>query len=253
MKKIIFFIILYGFSTVQYSQVNIEKYNSVRGYQGFSGNLSFYISAKTGNTDIQEFGADTKLGYTGNNFHTLLIGQGTFGWKDGNQYSNNALLHLRYIRELNSIISPEIFSQIDYDKKRLLLFRSLIGGGVRLSFVTDSLKSLSYGTSYMFEYEKLDLPSNSKHLNKTYNHRWNNYLSYSNSVSSNSRISLAVYFQPRFDNFNDFRILSENFISVRISTKLALSLNFRLRYDSQPPDNIKNFDTSSSMGITLNL
>ena len=55
------------------------------------------------------------------------------------------------------------------------------------------------------------------------------------------------------DNINDFRILSENFISASISSKLALSLSFRLRYDSQPPDNIKNFDTNSSMGITVKL
>jgi len=253
MKKIFLFIILFGLATIQYSQVNIEKYNNVGEYKGFSGNLSFYVSAKTGNTDIQEFEADSKLGYTGDNFHTLIIGQGTFGWEDGNQYSNNALLHLRYIRELNSIVSPELFTQIDYDKKRSLLFRYLVGGGIRLALINDSLSSFSYGSSYMFEYEKLDLPKNSKHLHKTYNNRWNNYLSYSNLVSPNSRISLAVYFQPRFDQFNDFRILSENFISVNISSKLSLSLSFRFRYDSKPPDKIRKFDTISSMGITVSL
>jgi hypothetical protein len=236
-----------------FAQVNIEKYNNLNSANGVISKISVYFNSKTGNTDIQEFGLDSRLSYMGEGLHTLMIGQGSLGWKDGKQYSNNALIHLRFLKEFQSIISPEVFTQIDYDKKRLLLFRSLVGGGVRFSLFKDSLASFNYGSSYMFEYEKLDLPENSNHLNQTYNSRWNNYISYSNFISSNSRFSLAVYFQPRFDKFNDFRILSENFISVNISSKLAISLNFSLRYDSKPPDTIKNFDTNISMGITINL
>ena len=46
-----------------YAQVNIEKYNNINSKKGIDGNLSLYLSAKTGNTDVQEFGIDKKKNF----------------------------------------------------------------------------------------------------------------------------------------------------------------------------------------------
>ena len=110
-----------------YAQVNIEKYNNINSKKGIDGNLSLYLSAKTGNTDVQEFGIDGRINFKGDNFYTFLIGQGEYGWNNGEEYSNNALFHLRYIRATNHFIEPELFAQTNYNKKLLLQFRSLIG------------------------------------------------------------------------------------------------------------------------------
>ena len=56
---VLFFTIL--FISTTFAQVNIEKYNNLNSSVGLNGNLSFYISAKTGNTDIQEFEIDGRL------------------------------------------------------------------------------------------------------------------------------------------------------------------------------------------------
>lgn len=241
------------FISTTFAQVNIEKYNNLNTSVKSIKKVTFNFSAKTGNTDIQELGIDARLNYKGENYYSIIVGQGSYGWKNGTQYSNNALLHFRYLHELHKFYYPEFFSQINYDKSRLLQLRTLVGAGLRFSIISDSISNLNYGASYMFEYEKLDLPKYSEHLNKTNDHRWNNYLSYSNIISSNSRVSFAVYYQPRFDKFNDFRILSENYIGVEISETLVLSLSFNLRYDSLPPDKIKNLDTVTITGITVNL
>ncbi len=246
-----FFIVFILLSTVISAQVNIEKYNSINYQNGFWGNLSLYLSAKTGNTDIQEFGTDGRINYKGENFYSFLIGQGEYGWNKGREYSNNALVHFRFILNSNRIMKPEVFSQINYNKKQLLLFRSLGGGGVRITIVSDSIQDFTFGTSYMYEYEKLDLPLEAIHSNITNSHRWSNYLSYSNKLSSNSRISIVVYAQPRFDNFSDIRILSENNFSVGLTKTLALSIQFSLRYDSKPPDNVKALDTSTKVGFSV--
>jgi len=239
------------FTSTSFAQINIEKYNNLNNSKGLMGNFSFYLSAKTGNTDIQEFGADGRLNYKGENFYSFLIGEGEYGWNNGAEYSNNALLHFRYLRELNKKINPEFFAQINYNKSRLLLFRSISGVGFRLAVISDSLTNLTYGSAYMYEYEKLDLAPSSIHPNKTYHHRWSNYLSLSSFLSSNSRLSIVIYAQPRFDDFNDVRIISENFLGVGLTDKLSLGLNFSVVYDSRPPDTVKNFDTNTKIGLSI--
>jgi putative salt-induced outer membrane protein YdiY len=253
MKKILFLLLVNTVISVTTAQVNIEKYNNLINKIGSSGSISFYLSAKTGNTDIQQFGIDGRFNYTAKTFYTFLVGQGEYGWKNKEEFSNNALLHLRYIHNTGDVFNPEVFYQINYNKKRKLLFRSLFGGGVRIILSKNSETSFIYGTSYMYEYEDLDLDNSAKHPTVTNHHRWNNYLSYSNSISKNARLSIVVYAQPRFDDFGDIRILSENHLGVELLKTLSLSVNFSLRYDSKPPDGIKDLDTSTKVGLSVKL
>lgn len=252
-KKYMLAAIMFFFTSILLAQVNIEKYNNIIDSIGMNGNISFYASAKTGNTDIQEFGADGRLNFNGENFNSFLIAQGEYGWNKGKEYSNNALLHFRYLRELNQSINPEFFAQINYNKSRLLLFRSLVGLGFRLNLISDSLTNLTYGSAYMYEYENLDIVSSSVHPNKTYYHRWSNYISYSNSLTGNIRLSIVMYAQPRFDDFNDLRLLADNNLSIGLTDKLSLSLILRLRYDSEPPDKVKELDTNTKIGLSIKI
>ena len=247
------FIALIIFYSISLGQVNIEKYNNINKTSGISGNIGLYLSAKTGNSDIQEFEIDSRVNFTGQNFYTFLIGKGEYGWNDGKEFSNNALIHLRYIHEFKTWVKPELFAQVNYNNTNLLQFRSLFGIGARAVIISDTSSSLNFGTAYMYEYEDLDLPANAIHTYETFHHRWSNYISYSRKVSKSSRISLVVYAQPRLDKFNDIRILSENHIGVHLSDKLILSLNASIRYDSRPPDGIKDIDTNTKVGLTINL
>lgn len=252
MQKLII-ILFFCLTPVLYSQINIEKYNNLNNSEGISGSLSFYASAKTGNTDVQEFGIDGRTNYNSEKFYTFLIGKGEYGWNKGKEYSNNALLHFRYIRKLNERINPEVFAQLNYNKSRQLLFRTLGGGGLRLSLISDSTSSLSFGSAYMYEYEKLDLEYNSIHPIKVYHHRWSNYFSYSTQLSNSSRLSIVVYAQPRFDDFKDIKILSENHLGVILTEQLTLSIIFALRYDSRAPDDVKDLDTNTKIGLSISL
>jgi len=254
MKKILLLLTLLFFPFIKiYGQVNIEKYKNLLNANRTSGNISLYIYARTGNTDIQQINAEGLLNYSSETFHTILIAKGDYGWKKGDEFSNNALLHLRYIHNLSNIINPELFTQIDYNKKRKLIFRYLFGGGIRITLIKNKKTNFVYGTSYMFEHENLNLDKFAKHPKTTYNNRWNNYFSYSNKISKTARISVIIYAQPMFKNFSDIRLLGENHLSVAISEKFSVSLDFSLRYDSIPPDDIKSVDTNSKVGLTLNL
>ena len=251
--KIALVFFLLGFFANIYGQVNIEKYNRLKGDKGVSGNVALYLSSRTGNTDVQEIELDGRVNYKTSSFYTFIIGQGEYGWNKGKEFSNNALLHARYIRDFKGIVDPEIFGQINYNKSRLLNFRSLIGGGIRFPIISDSLSSLSLGTSYMYETEKLDLLESAKHPQKTNVSRWSSYINFSSNLSSNTRLSIIIYAQPDFEEFKDVRILSENLLSVKISRTFSLSLGFSLRYDSRPPDSVKDTDTNTKLGFALEI
>lgn len=249
--KNLFFIILFFLTATFYAQVNIERYNNLNKIEGLMGNLSFYISSKTGNTNIQEFGVDGRINYKGESYYSIIIAQGEYGWNKGNEFSNQALLHLRYLKDLSSNIKAETYGQINYNKSRLLLFRYLGGAGLRVTAISDTLMSLDLGSSYMYEYENLDLDKTAKHPSETYHHRWSNYISFSSSLSDNSRLSIVIYAQPRLDDFNDIRVLSENNLGVSLTNKLSLTLNFSVRFDNQAPDGVRDIDTNTKVGFTI--
>lgn len=254
LKIIIFELFIFLFFVTNHSaQVNIEKYNNLQKSNGLNGNLSFYFSSKTGSTDIQEFEIDARINLKGEKYYSFIIGQGEYGWNKGTEYSNNALLHFRYIRKISDIVNPEFFAQINYNKSRLLLFRSLAGLGLRTTLLSDTVSNITFGSAYIYEYENLDNSNSVYQISKTHHHRWSNYISYSNLLSSNSRLSIVIYAQPRFDDFKDVRMLSENHLSVGLNDKLSLSINFNLMYYSRPPIGIKELDTNTKVGFSIKI
>lgn len=252
MKKYIYLIIIILLSLINYSieaQVNTEKYRNPLEAKGFSGYGKIDISAQTGNTDLQEMNLSGRIDWENKTTHIFLIGQGEYGWKDKISFSDQALLHLRYVHSLNSVFKGEVFTQVNYDKAILLDFRSLAGAGFRVKIFKDSLNEFWFGTAYMFEHEKYKLPSNSIHKHIENLSRWSNYLSYNLYINDNTQLLSVIYYQPSLKNFSDNRILTETSLMVNITNKLGITVGFNLRYDSKPPDTIKSTDTKTTFGF----
>ncbi len=250
-KAVIGVFILLCFKSLLFAQVNIEKHRKFLNGTGFSGLTSIGISAKTGNKDIQEIDLEGRLDYQAKNFYTFAVAQGEYGWQGGREFSNQALFHLRYVRNLTQVIKLEVFGQIDYNKARLLLFRIIGGAGLRFNLFRSDVSLLSYGIAGMTEHEKYDLPETAVHPVKTSVFRISNYLSYRLKLNGNASVASVVYYQPKANGFNDFRVLSENSLYVKISKKFGLSVEFNLRYDSLPPDGKKSLDTKTKLGFTV--
>ena len=150
------------------AQVNTEKFRVDTDSIGFSGNVDISGTAITGNTDFQLLSVDTRLNYNFGKDYIFFVGDAGYGWQDKEAFSNQALAHLRYVLSTNDFLQIEFFTQLDYNKKRLLLSRELAGTGVRLKLLTSSNFKIRYGIAYMFEHEKYDLPRklNSRKNNK---------------------------------------------------------------------------------------
>lgn len=241
--------LLFIFTQIIYCQVNTEKYRSIEDSLGFAGIMKLDASIQTGNTDLQLIGSQILFDYKKPGSRILLILNGDYGWNNGEQFSNEALAHLRFVRSLNQSLKFEIFTQLNYDKSTLLLFRSLGGAGLRFKLFETKNSVFWFGSAYMLEYERYSAPRRFINKKKILANRWSNYLTYNLTIQKNVSISSVIYYQPRFDLWRDTRILADNSLIVNLSNSLSLSVDFDLRYDRFTPVGIKEVDTKSKVGF----
>lgn len=251
-NKIVFVLLIFFLFIPQtQSQVNTEKFRKDADTLGFSGSADLEIDFRTGNVDFQRAGLGGRLNYNFGDDYTFLVFKGEYGWQSGEEFSNEALVHLRNVYSLWKEIQLETFLQSDFNKSRLLLNRYLAGGGLRFKiFTTDNFK-VRFGTAYFYEFEKYNLPENSLHGVRTFTHRSSSYITSNLSFNNNLNLTTITYFQPAIGKWEDYRIISENSLSITISKYFDIYTDVNLRYDNRPPDHIKPFDTDSKFGVSL--
>lgn len=253
MRYSIFFILLLCLTVILNAQINTERFRISQNYLGFSAEAGAGITIRTGNTDLQLISGKGRINYNGGTFYTFLVFGGDFGWKSGQQFSNESLMHLRYVPSLSRIIQLELFGQLDYNKARKLSFRKLAGSGVRVKAYRDSSIRFSAGAGLMIENEIYDLPQGSIHPSNETFVRSTNYITTEIALSENADFYSTIYYQPAVNKFSDYKILSENSISAKITKHLDMEILLTLRHDNKPPDNTKKLDINSSFGFKIRL
>ncbi len=145
------------------AQVNIEKLRDEPPEGELEGNFALLFSSRSGNVDITQFSGNLRMDYASKSWKSFLIVRGVYGWLSGEPFSNEGLVHLRYVYRARGWIHPETYGQIDYDEARKLDFRSLFGAGFRFNLVERENLKLSWGTGYMYEYERFNLAPEDLH------------------------------------------------------------------------------------------
>ena len=251
MKQVLFILlyILFVLSLDIYSQINTERFRLDSDSIGFTGVADVEITAITGNTDFQFINLGGRLNYNWGESYTFLVADGGFGWDKGDRIFNQALLHLRHVQDVNDLIQAEAFVQTDFNKKRLLTERELIGGGLRFKLLKSDNFKFRLGTSYYFEHERYKVPANSIHGNNLFANRLSAYLTFEFKIKDDVKLVMINYFQPQVGKWNDYRIISDNSLVVELSSFVDLNVGFNLRYDSRPPETIKDTDTFTKFGL----
>lgn len=245
---LLFFILINFYSK---PQINTERYREDSDSLGVSAIADLEITAITGNTDFQFIHLGGRLNYNWGESYTFLVGDGGFGWDEGESIFDQALLHLRHVQSINDVLQAEGFIQTDFNKKRLLTKRVLIGAGFRFKiFMSDGFK-IRVGTTYFYEHENYDVPASSVHGNNLYANRFSTYLTFEYEIKDDVKLFLVNYFQPQIGKWEDYRIISDNSLIVGLSSFVDLQVSFNLRFDSRPPESIKNTDTFTKFGFSF--
>jgi hypothetical protein len=253
MKKFILLIIIVilSYCSFFFSQVNTERFREDEDSVGFSGYIDLEGILATGNTDFQLLSLGSRLNYNWGDDYTFIIADGGYGWENGNAFVDQIFAHLRHVVTTGDLLQIEFFTQFDNNKKRLLLGRELLGGGLRFRILKTEHFKFRLGTAYMFETERYDLPVNSVHPQTTSLHRFTSYATFKYQLNKLLSFISTTYYQPRLTDFNDYKIFSENAFLIDTGEMFDLFIKFNLRYDSRPPDTVKNFDTFSRIGFSF--
>jgi hypothetical protein len=231
--------------------VNIERLRRSADEPGITGMAGVNLTARTGNVELVLLNVEGRVDYTASRWLGFVVGNTDVGWQGGRRFSNAALLHARSNYVLRDGLILEAFAQIDYDKARLLGFRAIAGAGPRVDLLDTPRWRLTAGTGYMFEHERIDVPPTAAHPAETNTSRWTSYLTV--RFAEGRRLSTAgtAYVQPRLDRFSDVRALGDFRLAVELVGSVSLVVTSRVRYDSRPPDGIRDLDTSLLTGLAV--
>ena len=233
------------------AQVNTERFREDEDSVGFSGFIDLEGILASGNTDFQLISLGGRLNYNWGDDYTFLIADGGYGWENGNSFVDQILAHLRHVITTGDLIQIELFTQFDNNKKRLLLARELLGGGLRFRILKTEHFKFRLGIAYMFETERYELPENSVHPQTTQLHRFTSYVTLKFELNKILSFISTTYYQPSIADINDYKLFSENALLVDAGEVFDFFVKFNLRYDARPPDTIKNIDTFSRIGFSF--
>lgn len=251
MRFLIILCITAAINNLSFSQINTEKFRMDSDSVGLTGIVDIDITAITGNTDLQFINLGGRLNYNWGESYTFFVADGGFGWDDGERIFDQALLHVRHVHSISELIQAEAFTQIDFNKSRLLTERELLGGGLRLRVMKSENIKLRVAASYFYEVERYDVPENSVHGKNLFANRISTYFTFEYEIKDDIKLISITYYQPQIGKLDDFRILSDNSLIIKLSSFVDLKTSFNLRYDAKPPETIKGTDTFTKFGFTF--
>ncbi|MFT5433996.1 MAG: hypothetical protein ACI9OJ_004708 [Myxococcota bacterium] len=240
------------------AQVNTEKIRSGAPDPGFHGFFQGTALVKTGNVQLVQLGFGARLEYNHERHQVYVQGDYSFAQKGGLDVSDDSLRylhsgfgHLRWTAMWHQHMGLEVFGQVQFNEFTRLQLRALGGAGGRFVLLTGDSVELVFGSGYMAEYEKLDLPDTAVHPARLVNHRWTNYLTLRVAIQEYLRLIATTYYQPRFDAFGDFRVLFDGTIEVDVIDHLAFVVSVQVLHDSRPPDDIETTDITIAPAVKV--
>ncbi len=239
------FLLLLG--TVTNAQVvNIESKRIKTDTIGTSGSLGTNFNMnKFGEKPVYTLGVRGHIQYKALRHIILLLGNSSFVRAAGDDFVNNGMLHLRYNYKIHPRISLEYYNQVQYNPVTKMQLRVLTGVGPRFK-LSKSEKFRAYlGTSYMYEFEKIQ-----EQLNPNKQHRSSSYLSFS-LFPKNVSIVNTTYFQVKLDEWSDHRIVSQNSLAISITSAIAFTVGFDLIYDTEPNEDVPEIQYELRNGIKV--
>ncbi|MEM1054416.1 MAG: DUF481 domain-containing protein [Bacteroidota bacterium] len=200
----------------------------------------------TGNTDFLQLNLGGRLDLVRERDNAFLVSNYTFSEVDGVTDVSRAFAHIRYNRPIVPRLIAEAFAQIERNEQTRLERRYLAGGGLRYEILDREAIGLALGATPMFEYERL-APAAMEDVSEAI--RLSNYLSVRLEISETAEAFGVVYFQPRANDFDDWRLLHESRLDLQMTEHFKVRLRATTRHDSQPPIGVEATDVMLTTGL----
>lgn len=245
------------------AQVNVEQSRG-QAHEGFNLSLDGSLTLIRGNVSLSQTGLGTKLNYSKGIHSPFVQAILNYGEKNGTAFLNQAYVHTRWTAMWFKSWGTELFTQAQEDSFRSLILRQLYGGGLRAKLLGHSKHSLALGVGAMYEREVYQeeqantaggpVDPQVVFAQVTENNlRLTSYFSVKQNLQWATQVQVlaTVYYQPRIDMFEDYRVLADLGIEIKLSEFLRIVESLSVMYDSEPPEDVRNTDLKSLSSLRL--
>ena len=233
------------------AQINIEQKRSRLENKGWGADLELYLTVNQGNTEVVQFDNISSLAYRYDPHMGFFLLNFSTGERAGERILNKGMGHLRYNNKLNPTLIWEIFTQLEYDEFTLLKLRWLLGSGPRIVLADQKKVNAALGVALMREYEELNLRRDDGRTVNGCAYLISSYLDVSLSINNIITFGNTAYFQPALKDVNNFKALNDASLTFQIINSISFKVTLNLKYDNQPPPEVKNLDLQLKNGVML--
>jgi putative salt-induced outer membrane protein YdiY len=245
MRYLILTLLLCAANSASAQILNAESLRKVTDTSGFSGSAGLRLALKRNTKDFVVVSSNVHLQYKMNHNLVLFKNDIEFQKIEGEKLENSGISHLRYNYRFHNRIAWEVFVQAQYNKISLIDFRGLLGTGPRFKLTNSENYKFYLGTLVMYEHE--ELADGITPIQRDF--RGSSYLSFSLYPFENLSFSSTTYYQPKFSDFEDYRISSQSSLLIKVIENLAFSVNYTFMYDTFPAIGIPNSQYDFTTGI----
>ncbi|OIP53483.1 MAG: hypothetical protein AUK54_08745 [Helicobacteraceae bacterium CG2_30_36_10] len=220
---------------------------------GLHGKIGISLETKRGNTEKDNYKASLRATYDSNaSYVTWAEFSGEYGESSSVEDTNKLYSHLRYIHKVTEeVVRVEAFAQLQTDKFKLLKERALGGAGTRFKIFEVFKDAKGYfGIGGL--YEHISYIQDAYNNPNEDNIRFNNYLAYTIKFGEDSSFSYTFYYQPLYDNINDYVASHDVELKLHVYKELFLQLSVSYNLDSKPPIGVKREDFTQESTFVFN-
>ncbi len=256
------------------AQVNAENIRADFGSEKWQAGAEVSAALRDGNSDTLALGlgfrlqrlrsfedlSAEELAYRSPRKRLFFVANFSFEEENDERSVNQGFAHARYTRFVRPRIGWEAFGQIQFDEFTRLDRRVLLGGGLRAALVETAKRQVYLGAAVMVEQERIDEelvraksePGSLEERLEGEVVRSTNYFTIRWTFDEERVVFLSTtYAQPRVDDVDDFRLLEEATLSVRLSERLGLNVALTIKHDNQPPLGVEKTDVELSNSLTI--
>lgn len=234
--------------------VNVQAFAGKAAPAGFSGQAALSADWLSGNSTLLAGTAGATLFAKHDAWFSFITASAAYGLKgtkgtyQGAPFQEKTFEHLRVRRDLSyGGLSIEALAQHEYDLYRRLETRAVTGVGLRWDGDAATGFHVAFGATYLAQFEQLLKPKGSDPVDLYLEHRLSTYFAGVLETSPGTALSLTLYAQPLFADWQDLRSLIDASIQVAIGKSLALRVNYAIGFDTRPAVDVLGYDGASKV------
>lgn len=247
-KKVLFLIFLSCSFLLNAQVINVEGVRNSVDSSRFVGKASLDIELVKNVNNEFNLSSDLTLQYSFKKNTLLFLNEFEFKKVNDVAFSDKNVQHLRYNYRFHQKFAFESFIQFQKDQISFINYRTLVGLGSRNKIYQSKKSNFYLGTLVMYEYENSVGVNGDVHEK---NIRGNFYFSFSFHPKKSIAITSTTYYQPKIDEFKDYRISSETSLIISLFKNLAFTTTFSYQFDTFPVFGIPKEQYKLENGITF--